>query len=612
MYNHLNKYTWLAILSCLAFLLVGFGSVIGFNWRNLKYSGSAITGDEVTYLASGYYSLITHKNFFNPEHPPLIKDIAAMPLFLLKPVLPTIANVAWQKPLYPYQNLEFAKEGEIKNNQFDWGRLFLFNNQNDADQIAFWARLAVMIFNSILLFLLYFSLKQVWPARVALGALLLIIILPLSLAHGSLVVLDFSSAILQLLAIVWFTIFLRQLVDKRPDLSGFLLAILFIVLSLLAKLSSLVLLPVLFLVGLVYVLVGQSRRFLWWNYLLAILLMSVIGWLAVTVYYLPHVYKMSQIDAATQINHLLPDQVSLNQAGYLPQVKKIILTINASDNKFRRAAAEYLLGVALNIRRADLSEQQQLYFRGSLYGLSGAGLQYYPVLLLTKIPLAMLLLIIMAIGYFVFNCCRRVKPDLLFVIFFAYALFFLFLATYFKLQMGLRYVLPVIFITLILSAKVWLSNWQPVVFKTISIEYIFIGLVSLAAFVTLLYFPYYISYYNILGGGTKQGYQIAVDSNYDWGGQDIKRLAVWARDNNVERLYAYLFTNAEPAYYLGDIYLPYQPTKDSLPVAGSYVAISAHYYQTGLVSRPALKEKYFNQINLVGRAGQSIFIFKMP
>lgn len=607
MYSHLNKYTFFAILSCLAFLLVGFFSVAGFNWRNLKYSGSAITGDEITYIASGYYSLAVHKNFFNPEHPHLIKDIAAMPLFFVKPVLPTIANIFWQKPLYPYKDLEFAKEGEIKNNQFDWGRLFLFNDQNNADKIVFWSRLAVIIFNSVLLFLLYVSLKRYWSARIALAALVLIIILPLSLAHGSLVVLDFSSAILQLLAIIWFTVFLRQLTGQEPAMSGFLLAILFIVLSLLAKSFSLVLLPVLFTGSLVYILAKKLYRPLWWNYLLAVLMVSVICLLAVTVYYLPHVYNMSKVDTVVHINHLLP-----SEAGYLGQAKKIILRINDSDSKFRRGLSEYLLGVTLNIRRADLAEQQMLYFRGNLYGLSGAGLTYYPVLLLTKIPLAILLLIILAIGYFIIDCFKRAKPDLLFVIFFVYALFFLFLAASFKLQMGLRYILPVIFIALILTAKVFLDNWQKAVSKTISVKHIFISLTAMAAVVTLLNFPYYISYYNILAGGTENGYQIAVDSNYDWGGQDIKRLAVWARDNNVERLYAYLFTNAEPAYYLGDVYLPYQPEKDSLPVSGSYVAISAHYYQTKFFKLPELKEKYFKMDNLVARAGQSIFIFKMP
>ncbi|MFH1292234.1 MAG: hypothetical protein ABIH87_03480 [bacterium] len=602
-----NKYILFAFLACLFFLIIGFLSVSGFNWKNLKYSGSAITGDEVAYISSGYYSIKTGKNFLNPEHPPLIKNVVALPLLFINPSLPQILDIPIAKyglGNYPYEHFAFSHQAEIENNQWDWGRLFLFGSNNDSDRILFWSRLAMMLFNGLLLLFLFFSLSKFWCKRSAFLGLLLICILPLSLSHGSLVILDFATALLQILAIIWFSAFIWQITNKKSSISGFLLATLFLSLSLLAKSSSLVLLPVLFTGGLIYILSKKFCRPLWWNYLLSIAIMSLVSISIISIYYIPHVHGMDRIDTIRQVIHLLP-----GNSDYEKVSRHFILQLN-QGNLFSRATAQYLLGVSMSIRRAGLSEQQQLYFMGDVYGLQGAGWKYYPILILTKIPLAVLCLILLGLIGLIADCVKKKLPDLLFVLFFVYALFFMALAWYFNLQMGLRYILPSIFIILLLSAKLLSDRWQDRAPGLLQVSQVMVSLIIIGVLVSLLSFPYYISYYNILAGGSKYGYVVAVDSNYDWGGQDIKRLAQWRQENHVGIIYADLFTNAPPAYYLGNAYRAYLVDKDNLPASGSYVAISAHIYQTRVSVKQ--KEKYFNKNNLVDRAGQSIFIYRMP
>ena len=132
----------LAILLTTFFILIAFFSVEGFHWKDSKYTGDAITSDELSHIPSGYYYLKTGRYFINPEHPPIVKDIAGLPLLLLKPILPEISDkinlgsefTRWD---YPFKSYVMPKNLEIGNSQWDWGRLFLFNPNNDPDNISY-------------------------------------------------------------------------------------------------------------------------------------------------------------------------------------------------------------------------------------------------------------------------------------------------------------------------------------------------------------------------------------------------------------------------------------------------------------------------------------------
>src|SRR6266550_3918533 len=82
------------------------------------------TTDEAVHLAAGYSYWQTRDFRMNPEHPPLAKLLAALPLLALHPRFDT-ANDAWQH----------ATEDAFA---------FRFLYQNDADRLLFWSR-AVMV-----------------------------------------------------------------------------------------------------------------------------------------------------------------------------------------------------------------------------------------------------------------------------------------------------------------------------------------------------------------------------------------------------------------------------------------------------------------------------------
>lgn len=141
-------------------------------------------------------------------------------------------------------------------------------------------------------------------------------------------------------------------------------------------------------------------------------------------------------------------------------------------------------------------------------------------------------------------------------------------------------------------------------------------------------FPDYLPYYNYFGGGTDNGYNIATDSNYDWG-QDIKELGKWVQDNKIKKIYTDISTSAVPlGYYFGDTeYEYYNITWWGLPESGSYIAVSATMYQNNVFykekyqtadKKPAeekmLYDKKYSILknNLIARIGKTIFIFKVP
>ena len=90
--------------------------------------------------------------------------------------------------------------------------------------------------------------------------------------------------------------------------------------------------------------------------------------------------------------------------------------------------------------------------------------------------------------------------------------------------------------------------------------------------------PGYLSYFNVLGGGARNGWKHLLDSNLDWG-QDLKRLAAWQRAHGGGLSLAY-FGSADPRAYGLDykkvIWVhDFRPEEPSVrPASGDLLAVS--------------------------------------
>lgn len=605
------------------FICLGFFSVEGFNWKNLKYSGIGITADENSHIPAGYYYLKTGKYFINPEHPPLMKDISALPLLLLNPTLPNISD---SKELYAdylknkanLTGFELPKTLEIENYQWSWGYIFLFNPNNNPDFIAFWSRLSVIFFNAIFLFLLYFFVSKLWNKRASLIALFLIVIPQFNIAHGSLVTMDFMSAVLQIIAITCFSLYMKSFVQERRDIKSFLVCVLFFSLALLSKFSSVILIPTLFLSGFIYVFFSKGNREKTWAYFLRYATILISTFAFISFFYYFHTRNMDNADMIRQLVHNYPKG--------LPRWGVELLSSLTIGNPITKGLAEYMSGMLLVVGRMDLADQVN-YFMGRFYGAEGAGISYFPILYLTKTPIAILLLGVFGLIMGIYKLFKRGKGFEYNFRLFSNNIFnlTLFLFIYFyavttissNLQIGLRHILPIMFAISLFTARAIDVYWENGRWKFLKVKYIF-AIASIWLIIsTIITFPYYLSYYNYFGGGTEKGYEIATDSNYDWG-QDVKLLAEWVRENDIREIYTDVTTKVPLDYYFEDGRKSYNFDIEwwGLPEAQPpyYVAVSMFEYQNNIHDDkiPADRKYTILKDELIARIGKTILVFRVP
>ncbi len=167
-----------ALFACLglvvAFLVQGFAFV----------RANSQTYDEAVHLAAGYSYLTTHDFRLNPEHPPLLKELAALPVYL-----------RYRLPFRPAPHLwESAEKWAIS-------RDFLYQSGVPADDLLTLARLPGLLMGALLVGLTGWWAYRLWGEKAAVVATALAAFEPNLVAHSCLVTTDVGSALFILLTI---------------------------------------------------------------------------------------------------------------------------------------------------------------------------------------------------------------------------------------------------------------------------------------------------------------------------------------------------------------------------------------------------------------------------
>lgn len=549
---------------CVLFWCLTTGSIIN----------TSITSDEVSHIASGYYYLTTGRYALNPEHPPLIKELAALPLLFLQPTSPINSDA-------------FSLTDEIHNEQWQWGELFLFQANQQSDVMILLARLTIITLNTCLFFWCYYVIKQQWDNRAAVLFLIATIFNPFILAHSALVTMDVPAALLQIISLLYAARWLKQG-------SGIGLVIISTTLALLTKFSAALLVPVILIGLILYAIVTPSIRVLWKTYCRNYLIIVLACISLVTSVYVWQTRNMTSAMILIQLNTFYPVT--------FPEFGLTILQELTHLSFITRGITEFIHGNILLSNRLGIGNET-MYFFNHIYTHWQVSIWYFPIVFLTKLPLLLL-------GWMLVSCIvwlLKLRKSILEP---AQLLLSVYIITYSVvtfnslLQIGLRHIMPLI-IMLIVLMSVNLTQYFTTLstyWKKIAWQGFIMSVIILA--INLVYnFPYYLSYYNWLGGGAKYGYQISTDSNYDWG-QDVKRLADWVNNTGVTTLYVDVFSPVPIQYYLGFKPVSFNPDTDPLPPAGTYLAISTFQYK----NKPIYSTL---PLHLVTRAGMSILIFQV-
>ena len=557
----------------------------------------SLTMDEMAHLPAGF-SYLTQKDMrLNPEHPPLIKDLAAIPLLFIKNIKFPAEIDAWQKDI---------------NGQWDFGFHFLYETGNPADKMIFWGRIPMILILILLGFYIFKWTKELYGNRAALIALFLFSFSPTFLAHGRLVTTDVGAATGAFIAIYYFIKFLKTSSKKNLIISAIALAF-----AQLIKFSLFLLFPVFLILILFFVAIKASGFKSYWKllgtYLLKFILIGIIFLILIWPVYQYHVLNYPPERQARDAEFLLSTHPMQFLRKLIPQMAKIPIL---------RAYAQYFLGLSMVFQRAIGGNTT--YFLGEV---SAAGWpQYFPIVYIIKEPLAFHILTAISLIYlsFLIKEYPWKKPFQRFLgwlkfhfpefTMLSFVLIYWAFSITSNLNIGVRHLLPVLPFTFLLVSgllNLWLRN------PPYGIKYLIFGVLILWQLISVIkIYPHFLAYFNEIAGGPDKAYIYTVDSNLDWG-QDLKRLKEWVEENKIEKIYVDYFGGSDSKYYLKEKFEPWWGTKDpkELP-SDSYLAVSASFLQGGRgVPVPGFNQSWgyyrwlYQYEPPIAKIGYSIFIY---
>ncbi|MDZ4385132.1 MAG: glycosyltransferase family 39 protein, partial [Candidatus Moranbacteria bacterium] len=202
-------------------LILGFMVIVSF----LNAANDSLIYDEDAHIPAGYSYLTRHDIRLNPEHPPLLKDLSALPLLFIKPNF-DITQDFWTKD-------------NADDSQWNAGKNFLFRSGNDPDAIIFLSRLPIILLSLLLGIFIFKWTRELAGITAGIFALVLYAFDPNILGHNHFVTTDLGIAAFITFALYYFLRFIKEPIGKNIFLAG-----LFLGLVQLVKFSSVLLFPV--------------------------------------------------------------------------------------------------------------------------------------------------------------------------------------------------------------------------------------------------------------------------------------------------------------------------------------------------------------------------------
>jgi hypothetical protein len=409
------------------------------------------TADEVAHLPAGF-TYITMRDFrLNPEHPPLLKALAAIPLVIAGAHSPAPDGASWRAAAYdPDQEWQFGHD-------------FLYATPgNDADRLLSLGRLAMIALALGLGALLWLWARDLWGEPTAAIAVLLWAFEPNLLAHGPLVTTDTGLAVFSFGACYLLWRCCREVTIGRAVAMAA-----FVALAAASKYSAILLAPMLAAVLAVRVvtpapwIVQLRRRRVAFESRgrragVAAALLAMAGVAAYVALWGAYGFRYN----ATARGTALPQAARLRELAALPPTESNWQTEVAGLVLTEAAGAKLLPEAAIDGFASMLHDAQgrQSYVLGTIS--STGHWWYFPLALAIKVPLP--LLIFAVIGG-VALARRRFGPDAenpTVWLVFAPPLVFLAIAMTSQLNLGVRHVLPVFPFLLLLAAAGAAHLWR--------------------------------------------------------------------------------------------------------------------------------------------------------
>jgi Dolichyl-phosphate-mannose-protein mannosyltransferase len=542
------------------------------------------THDEYWHLPIGLLNLKTGRFDFDDLNPPLCRMLAALPLTLTPARTGTV--------------------GDYHDPQ-GWGDVFIAENHEHYQRWITLGRSMIVLLSVLGGLALALWARELFGDGAGVLAALFWACEPNLIAHGSLVTTDMGAAAFFVFALYSAWRFARRPGWGRGLLCGGLLG-----LAQLAKFTSLVLYPIAVFVFVLVALFDSSAKpddsaptdstaapprpgllkiCMMWG---AAFVLSVGIWNA------GYLFRGS---FATVGSYQFQSGVLKRMAARLPILSRLPVPL----------PRDYVSG--LDHQRQIMEQKHPVYLDGQWSEDGFAG--YYAWALLYKLPHALQLLDLLVLLWLVMPSGRPRRWATQAVILLP-ALVVLIVAETSPMQLGIRYVLPVIpFAILFASQAAGWFNWKQFPARSLATT-----VLAAVMVLSIRYHPEHLSYFNELAGGPLGGREHLLDSNLDWG-QDLGGLKKYLDEQPAEqgtnREIGLAYFGTVPPAALG---IHYHLPPGNAPQPGRF-AVSVNFEQgrphwvrtpAGTIQPVNIGQfEYFSFFQPVARIGYSIDVFEL-
>jgi len=542
----------------------------------------SITTDEIVHIPAGVTYLQLHDARMNPEHPPLLKVFAALPL--------VVGGIRLDYSLPHWDRTKDALFGEEA-----------FSKLGPAS--ASWilaARVPMILVMLALGATIFWMARRLTDATGGFLALLVFATTPFFYAYGSLVHTDIGIALFSLVAVWTFASFWQD-----PDWPHTIRFAVCFSAALLTKFTAGLLLPTFFIVGVWLSL--RHRR----GILLRVLRFSMATVIAALIVYAFYFCLFWTTDTADILDYRFEHSVAP-----IPAMHKLaeFLAKHQSLKHLLSPPIIYLLGVGHTLHALP----RTTYLLGTTY-LHGTAL-YFPALFAYKMPLGYLLLVALLVILSALSFMRKRDyaddvltsgPDHLRALL---ALFFVYTAASLAspLNIGIRHFsVPIATLTVLLAMLVPLArnlSWPAIRRGAVAVAVVALLSSSVA---TVAAYPNFIPYFNSLVGKHPK-FDVAIDSNLDWG-QGLGSLEQFHKQHPATSL-AFDLKGSVPAVYLPEG-IPFN-CEHGAPAGVDWAAIGASRFvnqpESGQSTMPPPQQcrDFFSHPYQV-TAGGAVYIFHL-
>jgi len=466
----------------------------------------SLTFDEDDHMFAGYMMWKTGDYGLNPEHPPLVKLLAAAPL---------LGDQLWIPPLHGWS---FKKEAYLD------GRDWLAHNDGASQRLVFRMRMAVGLLAWGLSLVVFFAAREWFGDGAALIAMTLVVFDPNIMAHSALVTTDLGVTLFFLASIWTFYRF-----ATKPTVTRLLVAGLMAGLLAATKHSGILLIPMLVPAMIREVAAaprgerGQRAGRIAGGFTAMVLIAVVVLW---AFYGFRYAARPAGLALSTSL------------ADYVQPLAHFDQSVVLTAARFHLLPESYLMGLA------DVKRMAQFYPTFALGRVYAHGQWwYFPAVILIKTTLGLLALNALALWAAFTGRIGRAR-EVFYVL--SPGAVYLAIAMASGIDIGARHILPLYVMAAIFAgagaaalargSRPWAAAMAVLVAAHIASS--------------LLNYPQQIAYANAAWGGAKNTHNLLSDANVDWG-QQLYQVKAWQDRHPDEECWFAYFARPEidPAVY---------------------------------------------------------------